>query len=211
LGPQEIPATEQRWFLAVEDPPMPVTVSGVLMLPVHPALEDNPVFGFDQSKVLLVLYQNLERKQAVEQPAAPAPDPPPPQPTPDDANREEASSPASELLNLRSPFVGDWKNTDPSSQSLTRVLITGADQLVVHPWGKCQPSDCDWGPAPGISLPPADGSFVVVWDQKFAFHTLLLSLEEDGRLKVSLKTHFTDNSGRRDLEITEFFTKTAVP
>jgi hypothetical protein len=214
-GPQEIPATEQRWFLAVEDPPMPVIVSGVLMMPVHPALEDNPALGFDQTKVSLVLYQNLERKQAVEQPpppqpeAAPAPDSPPPQPTPDDANREEPSSPASELLNLRSPFVGDWKNVDADTQNLTRLLITGVNELVVHAWGRCHPSDCDWGQSGSISLPPVDRGFTASWDQKFVVRNLKFSMEADGRLKVSLKSHYTES--RQDTEIISFFTKTAVP
>jgi len=59
--------------LAVEDPPVPVTVSGVLMLPVHPTLQDNPALGFDQTRVMLVLFQNLERKPWIEQPAPPPP------------------------------------------------------------------------------------------------------------------------------------------
>lgn len=75
--PKEIPAEEQRWFLAVEDPPAPVTVSGVLMLPVFPSVHDNPALGFNQSRVMLVLYQNLQRKTTIEQPppATASPDP----------------------------------------------------------------------------------------------------------------------------------------
>jgi hypothetical protein len=76
--PTEIPDTEHRWFLAVEDPPVPVAVSGVLMLPVFPALHDNPAMGFNQSRVELVLFQSLERKFAIEQPPPPPPPAPPP-------------------------------------------------------------------------------------------------------------------------------------
>jgi hypothetical protein len=75
--PKEIPDTEHRWFMAVEDPPVPVTVSGVLMLPVHPAWRDNPAFGFDLGRVELVLYQNLQRMNYIEQPPAAVPAPPP--------------------------------------------------------------------------------------------------------------------------------------
>ena len=60
-APAEIPATEQRWFLAVEDPPLPVEISGVLMLPVYPAQGDNPALGFDRTRVWLVLFQSLQR------------------------------------------------------------------------------------------------------------------------------------------------------
>lgn len=73
--PTEIPATDQRWFLAVEDPPTPVEVSGVLMLPVHPTLSGNPALGFDKNQVQLVLYQGLQRMAAIEQPSPPAPAP----------------------------------------------------------------------------------------------------------------------------------------
>jgi len=65
-APVEIPATEQRWFLAVEDPPLPVEVAGVLMLPVYPAQGDNPTLGFDRARVLLVLFQSGNARNSVE-------------------------------------------------------------------------------------------------------------------------------------------------
>lgn len=115
-------------------------------------------------------------------------------------------------MKLQSPFVGDWKNIDPKTNSLTRLLITAEDNsLVVHAWAKCVPVECDWGVAPRVSMPAVDRGFLVLWDHHYAEHWQTFSLEEDGRLKVSLQMHFTDKSGRRDLEITEFFTKTAVP
>lgn len=220
FGPQEIPATEQRWFLAVEDPPMPVTVAGVLMLPVHPALRDNPSFGFDQTHVELVLYQSLVRKPRIESgpppppiviPPPPEPEPPKPSPTEPSDTEAKASRTAEDdaFFKLKSPFVGDWRNVDLNTKSLTRLLITGDSQLVVHAWARCQPADCDWGLSSGVPLPPADGSFLIVWDHKYALHRQELSLQSDGKLKVSLQTHFTDNSGRRDLEIISFFTRFA--
>ena len=75
--PKEIPATEQRWFLAVEEQPAPVEVSGVLMLPVHPAVGDNPALGFDRNQIQLALYQGLQRKANIEQPPQPLPLQPP--------------------------------------------------------------------------------------------------------------------------------------
>jgi len=69
--PKEISGTEQHWFLAAENPPLPVTVSGVLMLPVFSTFHENPALGFNQTRVVLVLYQNLERKPWIEQPPPP--------------------------------------------------------------------------------------------------------------------------------------------
>jgi hypothetical protein len=214
-GPQEIRADQLRWFLAVEDPPLPVTVSGVLMLPVHPALNDNPALGFDLTRVELVLYQNLERKSAIEQlpppvqPPAPAPEPPAPSPTEPPAVSDSASRTAPEdaLPKLESPFVGYWKNIDPGTQSLTRLLIAGHDDLTVHAWARCQPVECDWGSSSSVPLPQVDRGFVIFWDHKYAIHTQAITLEPGDRLKVSLRTHFTQNSGRRDLEIVSYFVR----
>ena len=211
-GPQEIPATEQRWFLAVEDPPLPVTIAGVLMLPLHPALNDNPALGFDQTRVVLVLYQNLERKPWIEQPVPPPPlDTSKPSRTETGAENQGASRAADDVPQLQSPFVGDWKNVDPSTKSLTRVMITqNGDELLVHVWASCPPVQCDWGTSPGIPLPPVDGSFAISWDHKYAVHSAAVSLDPDGRLKISLQTRYQGNSGRVDLEIVSRFDRSAT-
>jgi hypothetical protein len=85
------------------------------------------------------------------------------------------------------------------------------DGLMVHAWGNCRPVLCDWGDSPGLALRPVSEGYRLVWDHKFALHTLVLSFEgEDySRLKVSVATHFTDNSGRLDSEIVSFFTRSA--
>src|ERR1017187_8999492 len=145
--PTEIQATEQRWFLAVEDPPVPVTVAGVLMLPVHPAFEVNPTFGFDQTRVMLVLYQNLQRMPGIEQLQPSPPTPPVPQspqretpPTdppaqpggPAEVASSDSATPPVTNTAWQSPFVGDWKNTDSTTTSLTRLLITSdGDKLLI--------------------------------------------------------------------------------
>ena len=173
--PTEIAATEQRWFLAVEDPPMPVTISGVLMLPVHPAYRDDPSFGFDQNRVVLVLYQDLQRKPWIEKPQPPPVDPQPPQSQPpppepveatESADRDVAPQAAPTRAPAQSPFVGEWKNIDSTTTSLTRLLITSdGDKLLVHPWAKCLPVECDWGTA---AVEPAGKYFLILWDHKDA-------------------------------------------
>jgi hypothetical protein len=78
----DIPAGEQWWFVPVEDPPIVAKIEGIPVLAVHPAREkDKPWDGFDQGKVLLVVFQDLEPKFAIEHPA-PTPVSPTPEPGP---------------------------------------------------------------------------------------------------------------------------------
>jgi hypothetical protein len=101
--------------------------------------------------------------------------------------------------------------SDPNTNSFTKLLITAEDNgLLVHAWAKCLPVECDWGVAPRVSMPAVADGFLILWDHHYALHWQKCSLEEDGRLKVSLQTHFTDESGRRDLEIISYFTKASA-
>jgi hypothetical protein len=198
-GPSEIPATEQRWFLAVEDPPLPVVLSGVLMLPVHPALRDNPAFGFDQTQVLLVLYQNLQRMGAIEQ-LPPSPQPlrvaPPAEPPPSDTPPDSSD---------QSPYVGEWRNENPTTQSVTRFSIVGdANKLLVHAWGKCQPVDCDWKE---IAATVTDGDLSVVWHFGTITKTWRLTQDIDGKLKLFDHSHYTD--ARTDRDETSLFIRSS--
>lgn len=207
--PTEVPATGQRWFLAVEDPPAPVIVTGVLMLPVYPAFRDNPAFGFDQNRVMLVLYQNLQRKPWIEQPQPPAPpaQQPPPPPLPDPVPVLPITPPAEETPAQDPPpesqYLGSWQNEDSSTNSITRFSIASRpDKLIVHAWGKCQPQDCDWNEAEAT---PTGQDLAVLWDQKFALRRWDLSLEGDDRLRLSMHSHYND--GREDRAETSLFVR----
>ena len=184
-GVEEIPASEQRWFLAVEDPPLPVEVAGVLMLPVHPAVSANPALGFDRTQALLVLFQGLRRMPDLVQPAPPPVPAEPPAPSPPPTDRPGTAQ-----------FLGEWKNEDPETRSVTRISVTDEQgKLVVHAWGKCFPTDCDWSEAEATAT---GQELSVFWDQKFATRRWELSLESDGRLKVSEHSHYSDARGDRD-------------
>ena len=100
------------------------------------------------------------------QPTAPPPPPPPPPP-------------------ILSPFSGTWVNDDPNTGGITRILIaaSGSD-LAVHPYGKCHPTDCDWG----TRTVPRAGSAIYV---HFAFaggltHDLDLRLEGTALARLSV-------------------------
>jgi hypothetical protein len=43
-------------------------------------------------------------------------------------------------------YSGTWINNDSGTSGVTRIIISNAGQtLSVHPYGKCSPTDCDWG------------------------------------------------------------------
>lgn len=177
-APSEIPSTEQRWFLAAEDPPAPVKVSGVLMLPVYAAFREDPFFGFDQTSVLLVPYQNLQRMPWMEhpQPAPPPDETPPigPSPTPPPSVSSSGSQPI---------FLGDWINEDPETRGVTRFSVVDDEgKLLVHAWGRCFPHDCDWNRTPAADT---DESLYVVWNLASGVRHWELSFESAGRLKLS--------------------------
>jgi hypothetical protein len=43
-------------------------------------------------------------------------------------------------------FDGHWRNVNRDSGGITTLDIRGVDgRVLVHTWGKCEPTDCDWG------------------------------------------------------------------
>ena len=48
---------------------------------------------------------------------------------------------------IASQYNGNpWTNDDSGTNGITKIYITNSGQtLNVHPYGKCTPSDCDWG------------------------------------------------------------------
>jgi hypothetical protein len=177
-APSEIPATEQRWFLAVEDPPAPVKVSGVLMLPVYAAFREDPFFGFDQTSMILVPYQNLQRMPWMEhpQPVPPPAEVPPIGPT-------LTPPPSVSSSESRPVFLGDWINEDPETRGVTKFSIVNEQgKLLVHAWGRCFPRDCDWNQTPAVDT---DESLFVVWNLASSVRHWELSFDSAHRLKLS--------------------------
>ncbi|MEI8102435.1 MAG: caspase domain-containing protein [Chlorobium sp.] len=102
-------------------------------------------------------------------------------------------------------FVGRWTNENPNTSGITRVEIESRlGKVSVHMWGKCHPNDCDWGTTNSIE-DNNDGILAVTWTMKFKTDKQQLSILENGNLRVSGRTHFTDNSGRPDYDSTHYF------
>ncbi len=102
-------------------------------------------------------------------------------------------------------FSGTWKNTDPNTRGITTLKITlNGTQAQLQTWGKCEPSDCDWGtveaypygPGVGANLTPSASSLSAQFRTGFSETLVILSLSGANRLSAQVFTRFTDASGR---------------
>jgi hypothetical protein len=103
-------------------------------------------------------------------------------------------------------FLCDWRNTDPDTGGTTRVdIYQQYDQVMVHGYGKCTPTDCDWGTTSAY----LEGSTLFAeFEFSFLVTRMAMTREED-RLRVYSVNTFTDGSGR-DYNSTEYFSCTIL-
>ena len=107
-------------------------------------------------------------------------------------------------------FYGNWVNEDTNTNNITKIDIQKiVDIIEVHIWGKCHPTDCDWGIETTNVSDAVDGILNIVWYFDFAIETQELILLSDGRLKVITFTDYypDDIYGREDYEYTAYFIK----
>jgi hypothetical protein len=119
-----------------------------------------------------------------------------------EARPEEESSPAAQ-------FVGQWENEDPGNAHVARAKIEllNEDEISVHMWGACTPTDCDWGEETIDISDANDEVLTIAWTTSFSEISQELSVLPDGRLVVTTHTHYTDDSGRPDRDVSELFVK----
>jgi len=114
-----------------------------------------------------------------------------------------SSSGVSAQLDL---FSGYWKNVDSNTGGVTTLEIglNGID-VAVQAWGKCHPTDCDWGVAyPSYAYGPIVSSDLIsealaisaVWTTSFSETLMIVQPVEEDRLQADVYTRFTDGSGR---------------
>lgn len=102
--------------------------------------------------------------------------------------------------------VQTWTNIDPETRSITRVdIVPGAGVWRIHAWGRCHPTDCDWGENVATAVAGAENRYTVTWKQSHAIRAMTLELRTGGVLVVHTQTHFTDSSGRADHVSTDTF------
>ena len=114
-------------------------------------------------------------------------------------------------------FAGDWSNVDPNTGGITKLSIAiSGDSANVHAWGKCHPTDCDWGDvtafafAPDVSSDPVSQAqaLMAIFDAGFSETTLFINLQGN-RLSVQSYTRFKDNSGRSNYASSDVFQKSS--
>lgn len=104
------------------------------------------------------------------------------------------------------PEQGSWVNTDPNTRSLTRIQLRFVckDQILngqpyppgpewyVRVFGKCYPTDCDWGEVGARRLD--SGHIYAVYDQGFAKRYVYARMSQyrPGQLWVYTSTDFVD-------------------
>jgi hypothetical protein len=110
-------------------------------------------------------------------------------------------------------LAGPWVNENASTNNVTRLFITVDGSVVnVEAWGKCLPTDCDWGPTiANTSAWSTAQQIVAFWDQGFATQTQTITYLSATRLQAVTVTHFVSPPGPPDLILTEFFTNVVPP
>jgi len=115
---------------------------------------------------------------------------------------------------------GAWINADPNTNSITRIQLRFIcqDQILngqpyppgppwyIHVFGKCHPSDCDWGEVGAQRL--STNHIYGYYDQGFAKRYVYARMSQyrPGQLWVYIHTDFTDPN-RPDYDLQNWFTR----
>jgi hypothetical protein len=121
---------------------------------------------------------------------------------------------------LVQPEAGNWRNADPATRSLTRIELrfTCQDQILngepyppgppwhIHVFGKCHPTDCDWGEVGAERL--SSGHIFGRYNQGFARRYVYARMSQyrPGQLWVYAYTDFADPN-RPDYDVHNWFIK----
>jgi hypothetical protein len=93
-------------------------------------------------------------------------------------------------------FLGIWTNVDPNTRGMTRLEISASEgqSVTFHGFGKCTPTDCDWGLTPAH----AEGDTLVA-RYDFGFKQTVITVRRTGDVLVAeLFHHFAQGDGRPD-------------
>jgi hypothetical protein len=102
-------------------------------------------------------------------------------------------------------LLGRWSNENPNARDVSSILIKeGPGGPVLQVFGKCHPTDCDWGTAPahlythGVSGDPHRDLVAITahFDAGFAEQQIIIHIIDDGHLHYEVLNHFKDGSGR---------------
>lgn len=111
-------------------------------------------------------------------------------------------------------FVATWRNVDPATNSIVQVRIDAQGTgMVVHGYGACSPTPCDWGTTPlttyGSNVSDPDHTYGTAF-YDFGFVQTLMTFElANGRKTLIVNTYdrFTDGSGRQPYHSLNVFSR----
>ncbi|QLE57362.1 hypothetical protein [Nostoc sp. TCL26-01] len=113
-------------------------------------------------------------------------------------------------------FVGTWVNKDGNTRGITRLVVTsaGGNKLNIQVFGKCHPTDCDWGTTSlltyGVNVQDTNHGYGSANYNK-GFANTFLGLGQSGQeIMVQSYTQFLDNSGRQNYYSREYFQRVPV-
>lgn len=110
-------------------------------------------------------------------------------------------------------FFNEWVNVDTQSKTIKQVSIQAKDGgTYINMIGSCSPTDCNFREeAPTVvvnyNYDSETGILHVEWVFDFQILTQELTITSDNQLRVRTLTHYTDNSGRVDYEMVDYFTR----
>lgn len=110
-------------------------------------------------------------------------------------------------------FFNEWVNIDPQSKNIKQVSIQVKDGgAYINMIGSCSPTNCNFREeAPTVVVNYNYDSETeilhVEWAFDFQILTQELTITSDDQLRVKTLTHYTDNSGRVDYEMVDYFTR----
>ncbi|WP_425147537.1 hypothetical protein [Deinococcus sp.] len=119
---------------------------------------------------------------------------------------------ATPALAAASDFVGTWTNTDTGTRGITRIVVTpnGDGTLNMQVFGKCSPSDCDWGKVAAVAYSSGvqDTNPTVVsavYPKGFSSTIVVLQKNSFGMVEAMNLTQFLDKSGRANYGAIDLF------
>jgi hypothetical protein len=105
-------------------------------------------------------------------------------------------------------LVGTWVNADANTSGMTKLFVAKVNQQQAsfRGYGKCSPTDCDWG-----AIPAAFSQPWTVGVYNFGFKQTRISISRAGDfLQIQTYDHYTDNSGRQDRSDQYMFKQTVL-
>lgn len=136
-----------------------------------------------------------------------------PQPSIAEAVETSSYSPSNISSNPPVVFFNEWVNIDPQSKSIKQVSIQARDGgTYINMIGSCSPTDCNFreeSPTVTVNYNYDSETEIlhVEWIFDFQIMTQELTITADNQLRVETLTHFTDNSGRADFEMVDYYTR----